>query len=101
MPDSIAGVGRHVLPYRLWIGRPVLLSVVEPILTSDAPRMPCSGSEQGNQLDTRCAEYGVDGVLLPSAVRPVWLVIRPTRLPLRMSKFLAAKNVDARQDCGV
>src|SRR5690242_9092460 len=81
-PFSIAGVGRRVLPYRLYTGRPVTGSRSDPTLAPAwcAPRMPCSGPNNATRCTPGvCASRSTS--LTSSRSTPVGLVIRPTCLP--------------------
>src|SRR5690606_31555069 len=81
-PSSIAAVGSRVSPYSEWIGSPVSSS--RPLDTRSpgraVPRIPCSGLNSATS-STRGCSCSRSMVLRPCASRPVWLVMRPTRLP--------------------
>src|SRR5690348_10621836 len=94
-PFSIAGVGRRVLPYRLYTGRPVTGSRSDPTLAPAccAPRMPCSGPNSATRW-TPGARASRSTSLTSSRSTPVGLVIRPTLLPrIRSSRSCTSTSI--------
>ena len=55
------------------------------------PVIPCSGLNSATSSQTSDLKSS-SMVVFPSAARPVWLVIRPTRLPDRTLNRLARKT---------
>ena len=59
-PSRSAGAGFFLEPYRLTIGRPVFASLPSGTAASTSPRIPCSGTEEPDQLHLRRLEEDVD-----------------------------------------
>ena len=64
------------------------------------PRMPCSGLKSATSFTSLAPRTAGRSCVAPSRARPVWLVTRPTRLPLQRRETLRARARRARSSTG-
>ena len=98
-PASCSCNGLRVSPYRLKIFRPLFASVLSPTFSSSSPYSPCSGLKRALSC-TRSDLSRKSSVDLRSRSWPVWLVIKPMRLPFgNNSGRIRSTSAPLRTDC--